>query len=117
MLEPLIGLAYRARLDPAMVLSATDFAAQKSSTFQHHHMLGNGIEGHGEGLGDFLDGGRTMAKGAKDGATRGIPQRTEDTIQLCRLFIFNHSVEYYRCMMPLSNENTDAHQMWVLICL
>jgi len=94
MLQPKVGFGQGIWINPTMVLAAFDLTVDEAGALQHHHMLGNCIEGYGERFGNFGNGGRTLGKRLQDGATSGICQGGEDPVESLSLMIFNHTVEY-----------------------
>src|SRR5271166_2676814 len=93
-LEPQVGVGQRLGIDPTVVLAAFDLTVDEAGALQHHYVLGNGIEGDGEGPGNFGDGGGPLGKRLQDGAASGIGERREDVIEFRGLGMFNHMVEY-----------------------
>ena len=94
MFQPQVRFGQGIWINPTVVLAAFNLTVHQAGALQHHHMLGNCIEGYGEGLGNFADGGGTPGKRLQDGATSGIRQCGEDPVKALSLRIFNHTVEY-----------------------
>ena len=94
-LQPLLCVAQRTRLDPTVVLASFDFTPQQSCAFQHHHMLGDCVEGNREGFGDFIDRSWMARQCPQNGASCRVGQRGKYPIQFLGSHIFNHAVEYY----------------------
>ena len=92
--EPGIGLAQRKRAQAADVLSAVNFALDEAGALEHHDMLGNCVEGNGEGPGNFADGGRPAGKHLQHGPTGRVSDSGEDASQTIGAGlssgIFNH---------------------------
>lgn len=74
------------------MLASVNFAVKQSGPLEDHDVLGNRVERNRERLGNLIDGGGMVGERLQDGAPGGIGERREN---LVKLFIFNHSVEYY----------------------
>src|SRR5580700_5591737 len=71
-IEPGGGLLQGAGFESANMLTPPDLAAQQTCSLEHHNVLGNGVQGDREGLGNLGDGGRFPRQRLKDGTPRGI---------------------------------------------
>src|SRR5687767_13550495 len=79
--QPFVGAGQRARLEPADMGSAADFAADETGAFEHLDMLGGACERDRERLGKLADRALAEREGVKHSPTRVVAQRVEDHIQ------------------------------------
>lgn len=81
-LEPLAGLGEGFGFEAAGPALGVTAPGDETGAFKHLEMLGNGGLAHGEGLGELIDGGFPGGEMGEYGATRGIGQSGEGSVEL-----------------------------------
>src|SRR6266545_904692 len=76
-LEPLVGILERPRFEPAGAPLRLSRARDETGALQHLEVLGDGGQGHLEGLGQLRNGGFAGCQAREDSAPGGVGQCSE----------------------------------------
>ena len=95
----------RPRFEMAEMGAAAHFTADQTGILQRLDVLGGGLQGDGEGLGELTHRAFAVAQFAQHLAARGVAERMKNCVQLQGLK-FNHMVEY-KGALPIVNHTVE----------
>jgi hypothetical protein len=123
--EPVGGFDERLGLEAAGAALGVLAAGDEAGAFEDFEVLGDGRLGHGERLGEFVDGGLAGGEAGEDGAASGVGEGGEGGVEALgrghciTLRFYNHMV-IYRARVSVKRETIHAkptpsvHQRYLL---
>ncbi len=85
LVQPGVRVLQRGGRDPAQALLAVSALGDEAGPFEDGQVLGDGGEGHVEGLGQLADGGVALGEALEDGASRRVGQGGEGGTERSRV--------------------------------